>query len=265
MNVSNIAQGLLPLLEIYGARKQNQDLNENYNNLAAQQQQQIQSLTDLYGPNSPYAQTMRQQLDRRDAASGRRSQYGPREVELMSKLAGSQAQTNQSVLNNLYSQQAMELARRRANTDPNNATMNAANYIMQAKDLFPLAKKMGTGLQNLYRDYDTNDKYTRFRRSIEEGRAIDDTYDPNLNFNSYDAYTGFSPDDISSYYNGYDYGSGLDVGDVYNYGDYYTPVDFGVDWGYDWNSGGGGGWSGGGGGNADDFASYGDDLIDWWG
>jgi hypothetical protein len=41
----------------------------------------------MYGPNSAYAQQMRQQLERRDAASGRRSQYGPREVELQAKLA----------------------------------------------------------------------------------------------------------------------------------------------------------------------------------
>jgi hypothetical protein len=45
------------------------------------------SLSDLYGPDSPYARQLRQQLERRDAASGRRSQYGAREVELQAKLA----------------------------------------------------------------------------------------------------------------------------------------------------------------------------------
>jgi hypothetical protein len=49
------------------------------------------SLEGLYGQNSPYAQSMRQQLERRDAASGRRSQYGPREVELQAALAGNAA------------------------------------------------------------------------------------------------------------------------------------------------------------------------------
>lgn len=44
-------------------------------------------LQSLYGQDSPYAQMMRQQLQRKDAASGRRSQYGPREVELQAKLA----------------------------------------------------------------------------------------------------------------------------------------------------------------------------------
>jgi hypothetical protein len=44
-------------------------------------------LQDLYSQNSPYAQMLRQQLQRKDAAGGRRSQYGPREVELQAKLA----------------------------------------------------------------------------------------------------------------------------------------------------------------------------------
>lgn len=46
------------------------------------------TLSDLYGQNSPYAQALRQQLERKDAAAGRRSQYGPREVELQAQLAG---------------------------------------------------------------------------------------------------------------------------------------------------------------------------------
>jgi hypothetical protein len=45
------------------------------------------TLSSLYGQNSPYAQQLRQSLERRDAASGRRSQYGPREVELQARLA----------------------------------------------------------------------------------------------------------------------------------------------------------------------------------
>jgi len=52
----------------------------------------INSINDLYGVNSPYAQNMRQQLERRDAASGRRSQYGNREVELAGNLAQAQGQ-----------------------------------------------------------------------------------------------------------------------------------------------------------------------------
>lgn len=48
---------------------------------------QANTLGSLYGQNSPYAQYLRSSLERRDAAAGRRSQYGPREVELQAKLA----------------------------------------------------------------------------------------------------------------------------------------------------------------------------------
>lgn len=44
-------------------------------------------LQDMFSPNSAYAQQMGQALDRRDAAAGRRSQYGPRQVELQARLA----------------------------------------------------------------------------------------------------------------------------------------------------------------------------------
>ena len=45
-------------------------------------------LAGMFGQDSPYAQQMRQTLDRNDAKSGRRSQYGTREVELQAALAG---------------------------------------------------------------------------------------------------------------------------------------------------------------------------------
>jgi hypothetical protein len=59
----------------------------NYNRAQNDLKQQSNSLSGMYGQDSPYAQTMRQQLERRDAAAGRRSQYGPREVELQAQLA----------------------------------------------------------------------------------------------------------------------------------------------------------------------------------
>lgn len=48
---------------------------------------QANQLSSLYGPNSPYAQQMSQQLLRADAAKGRRSQVGTRSVELQARLA----------------------------------------------------------------------------------------------------------------------------------------------------------------------------------
>lgn len=67
---------------------------------------QISNLNSLYSPNSPYAQQMAKTLERQDAASGRRSQYGTRAVELQAALANA-ASRNAPTLANLYQQQRM--------------------------------------------------------------------------------------------------------------------------------------------------------------
>jgi hypothetical protein len=64
----------------------NEQMNQAQANQDAIQQQQRQ-LSDMYGPNSPYAAQLKQALARRDAKAGRLSQYGPREVELQAQLA----------------------------------------------------------------------------------------------------------------------------------------------------------------------------------
>lgn len=46
----------------------------------------INTVNNLYSPTSPYAQHMRQAMERKDAAGGRRSQYGTRETELAALL-----------------------------------------------------------------------------------------------------------------------------------------------------------------------------------
>jgi hypothetical protein len=70
------------LLGMYNARKQRQGLRDQQRNLQ-----------ELFSSNSPYAQQMRQRLERKDAAAGRRSQYGARETELAARLAEQQAKT----------------------------------------------------------------------------------------------------------------------------------------------------------------------------
>jgi hypothetical protein len=71
--LGDLAGGLMGLYQAYDQRKRAK-------NLAGQ-------LSNNYGPNSAYAQQLRQSLMRKDAASGRRSQYGPREVEFQAKMA----------------------------------------------------------------------------------------------------------------------------------------------------------------------------------
>lgn len=52
---------------------------------------QINSLMGMYKPGTPEAELMRQKMEARDAASGRRSQYGQRSVELATNLADKRA------------------------------------------------------------------------------------------------------------------------------------------------------------------------------
>jgi hypothetical protein len=84
-NAGGGGSGLNDILQALGGAYMGNRATGQYNSA-------INSLNDLYSPNSPYAQMMRQQLERRDAASGRRSQYGNREVELAAALANSHAQ-----------------------------------------------------------------------------------------------------------------------------------------------------------------------------
>ncbi len=62
------------------------------------------SIGNLFAPGSAYEEQLRKELQRRDAASGRRSQYGPRSVELQAKLAELAARQTPSLMN-LFSQQ----------------------------------------------------------------------------------------------------------------------------------------------------------------
>lgn len=77
-------------------------------------QGQISQLSSMYGPNSPYAQQLRQQLERKDAAAGRRSQYGPREVQLQAALADKAAQTAGTIGNLAQQSQTQSLALKNA-------------------------------------------------------------------------------------------------------------------------------------------------------
>ena len=56
-------------------------------------------LDKMFGPKSGVALEMRSQLERKDAAAGRRSQYGPREAQLMAALTQLRAQAEPSYMN----------------------------------------------------------------------------------------------------------------------------------------------------------------------
>ena len=94
--------------------------SRNASNLRDQTQGTLNTLNQLYSPNSPYAQQLRQQLERRDAAAGRRSQYGPRETELAAKLT--QLQSGQ-LMNPQY-----QTLLRGSNTNPYASLYGALGY-----------------------------------------------------------------------------------------------------------------------------------------
>jgi hypothetical protein len=85
----SMAGNLMGLYSAYRNRK-----------MAGKQAGQLQS---LYGPNSPYAKQLEQTLLRSDAAAGRRSQVGPRSVELQARLADVNSR-NAPMLQSLYNQ-----------------------------------------------------------------------------------------------------------------------------------------------------------------
>ena len=56
-------------------------------------------MDEMYNPSGTIARDLRQTLERKDAAAGRRSQYGPREVELLSRLSQLRSQYEPGYLN----------------------------------------------------------------------------------------------------------------------------------------------------------------------
>lgn len=98
----------------------------------ANTQDQINNINGLYGPNSAYAAQLQKQLEARDAAAGRRSQYGPRSVELQAALAGNAAKLAPT-LQSLYTQKNnntnLMLSTLLKNTAVNKGLNSAGNYL----------------------------------------------------------------------------------------------------------------------------------------
>jgi hypothetical protein len=108
------------LVKALGINSAGSNTPGNFDNMAANLMQLYQSrknakqaggmadsLQGMYGQNSPYSQVLQETLMRQDAKAGRRSQVGPRSVELQARLA------------DLNSRNAPEIARLRA-TQQNN-------------------------------------------------------------------------------------------------------------------------------------------------
>jgi hypothetical protein len=115
---------------IQNTNASNQSYLDNINSQVSSLGDQLKNmptLDSLYGQNSPYAQALRQKLGATDAAAGRNSQYGQREVQLQAALAdkASTYLNQQGQLANLYAN-AMNTARQTGMNIGNNINTNTA-------------------------------------------------------------------------------------------------------------------------------------------
>lgn len=130
MNYGDLAGTLASgLAGIYSANQMKQAAGQNTMNLG-----------DMFGPNSAYAQQLRQQLERKDAAAGRRSQYGPREVELQARLAQMAAQYGPNISQQNLQAEAIRNAQR-------NAQLNTLLGLGRSTGAF---NALGRGLESLF-------------------------------------------------------------------------------------------------------------------
>lgn len=109
-----------------------------YNNRRQQKAlgQQINSLQGLYGQNSPYAQQLRNQLNAKAAATGRRSNTAGRATQLQAMLADRAASMAPTL---------MQLNQARGGLKNNNM-----NMLLQGVNKMGGFKALGSGLQSLF-------------------------------------------------------------------------------------------------------------------
>jgi hypothetical protein len=120
------------------------------NNRAARgAERNVQDLGSMFGPNSAYAGQLKQQLERRDAAAGRRSQYGPREVELQAKLAQMAAQYGPNISQS--NMQAQQVANQRRQ-------QNLSSLYAMARES-GLMDQFSNGLSNMFSSTPSNALY----------------------------------------------------------------------------------------------------------
>lgn len=121
---SGYGQAIDSLASLYKSRQTRKQLQQTQGTL----ENQLNTGLQQYAPGSAYEQQLRKTLDRQDAAAGRRSQYGTREVELQARLADKQNELRKS-----YMSQAPTIA------GSNAAIANARNA--GVADLFSLYGK----------------------------------------------------------------------------------------------------------------------------
>jgi hypothetical protein len=76
--------------------------------IARQRQAYETQMNSYYAPGSAEANLLQQQMNRKDAAAGRNSQYGTRATDIAAKIATMQAENRQRSLPTLYDMNRQE-------------------------------------------------------------------------------------------------------------------------------------------------------------
>ena len=96
-------QGLLGLYDMYNKQNASKALQDQFDKVNTQ-------INGMYAPGSPEANLMQQEMERKDAAAGRNSQYGVRATDLAAKLAATKGQLLSNTLGNQNNLLAASLA-----------------------------------------------------------------------------------------------------------------------------------------------------------
>lgn len=108
---------------------------------------QIKSLTDMFGQDSPYAKQLRQTLERKDAAAGRNSQYGNRETQLQALLAEKALQSSGAIGNLAQQSSALD----NSVNAGRNTQLNALDSILNKTGVYDWTKDWAKdGLSSLF-------------------------------------------------------------------------------------------------------------------
>jgi hypothetical protein len=129
---------LASLYKGYAANKQVQKTKDELNN-------QLNGALSSYAPGSAYGTELRKTLEAKDAASGRRSQYGSREVQLAALLADKQNSVRQA-----YMGQAPTILAANQQIAGNKNAQVADLFNLYGKNYKQINGAVGSGLSSLY-------------------------------------------------------------------------------------------------------------------
>ncbi|MFZ2190088.1 MAG: hypothetical protein WAV48_04870 [Candidatus Magasanikiibacteriota bacterium] len=149
-NLGDAAMGLAGLYQGHQSQKNARELQAQQGQTDQALQTQMANLANMYSQNSPYAQALRQTLARKDAAAGRNSQYGAREVDLQARLAAQQAQASQSLSGLANARQAGFSNSQAANNAAQSAKGQQLQRLLALGKSSGLTDRIQSGLSSMF-------------------------------------------------------------------------------------------------------------------